>query len=171
MQTYTHAAIGAAVGAMLFPNNFVLQGACAAGAMAPDLVMVPQYLIDVAAGRKPMTVQSKRFILIKELSHSLPLWAITAAVCMLLAVQLWPGFFTAILWAGAVGGLSHLPIDVLTHTSPRFAKEDLGMLWPFKTRLQVGGWDYRKDYGNLTPKPFEVFVLVASLLFFVCRQI
>jgi hypothetical protein len=168
MQTYTHAALGAALGAALFPDNLALQGACAVGAMIPDLVMVPQYLIDVANGRKPMTAQSMRFIMMKELSHSIPLWTV-ATLGTFMATWLWPSHLASIVWASAIGGLSHLPIDVLTHTSPRFAKDDLGMLWPFKTRIRINGWDYRKDYGDLTPKPFEMIILIVSLSFFMWR--
>ena len=166
MRTYTHAVLGAALGAALFPDNSFFQGSFAVGAMIPDLVMVPQYLIDVAVGRKPMTAQSRRFIMMKELSHSIPLWTI-ATLGMFITTWLWPSFLASSVWAITIGGLSHLPVDILTHTSPGFAKDDLGMLWPFKTRLRINGWDYRKDYGDLTPKTFEAIIDILAILIFV----
>lgn len=162
MQTYTHAVLGAALGATLFPDNLILQGSCAIGATIPDIVYMPQYLVDVAIGRKPLTTLSKRLLVIREVSHSIPFWMVAALATFTIS-SIWPNLFTSFGWAVTIGGLTHPPIDVFTHNNPDLGS--YGMLWPFETRLRVGSWDYRKSHGNLTPKPFEVFVLVVFFLF------
>ncbi len=164
MQTYTHAVLGAALGATLFPDNLVLQGSCAVGAMVPDLVYVPQYLIDVAIRRKPLTTLSRRLLTVREVSHSIPFW--TAAVMgMSIVASIWPNFLSAMAWSITIGGLTHPPIDVFTHNDPLLGS--YGMLWPFRIRLRIGSWDYRKSHGDLTPKPFEVLVDCLALFTFV----
>lgn len=162
MQTYTHAAIGAALGAAFFPGDYVAEAALVTASVAPDLVMVPAFLVDKLAGRKPLEYQTEELMVLKEMSHSVVLWSGFLALVWLFGL-------IAPLYAFALGGLAHVVVDVFTHGSgPKenrpFWETDLAFMWPLPLDLRpLGLWEYRKDAGDLTPKAFELFVLIASL--------
>ncbi len=156
MQTYTHIPIGALVGALAFPHDLRLQLACIAASVAPDLVMIPTYLMDRAGGKQPLAQQSKWLLILKECSHSLLL-------CLALAVlALTRG--SDLLSAVSVGWLVHIVVDIFSHGDPRFqVYGDPHYLWPFGSLRAMGVCDYRIAVGQLWPvKPFELAVLIAS---------
>ena len=163
MQPYTHFVIGGALGACLFPNEQILQLSCAVGGVIPDLAAAPQYAIDLIAGRKPMTKQSDRLILLKEISHSLPIW-ILAVIIIIVSKSIWPDFIYQMIMVAMIGWFSHIPVDAISHNNPKFAKEDLTLMWPLGMKMHIGNWDYRYDYGVLKPKPFELFLCVALII-------
>ena len=66
MQTYTHVALGAVFGTLVFLGNHMAQAACIIASAVPDLTMVPQYALDLLAKRQPMTKQSSGLMTTKE---------------------------------------------------------------------------------------------------------
>jgi membrane-bound metal-dependent hydrolase YbcI (DUF457 family) len=164
VQTYTHLAIGAFVGTLLYPHQPLMELAVAAGAIAPDLVMVPQFIFDKMSGREPLAKQSPILKILLGPSHSIPTWAGLAAIGF---------YFSPLLWAFAIGGLfCHIAIDLFTHGDPRLNFQDPPYLWPLPNTIHIGRWDYRIENGRLWPlKPFEQDVLacfgvMAPVLFF-----
>ncbi|MDH3684908.1 MAG: metal-dependent hydrolase, partial [Myxococcales bacterium] len=122
MQTYTHLLIGAALGACLHPSDLVAQGACAAGAMLPDVAQVPSYLLDRSKGRQPLATVRPEVLRAKFAAHSLLVWATLLAVACVVG---WPPFL-----AFCAGGLSHPLVDALTHKEEKYWANDAGFLWP-----------------------------------------
>jgi hypothetical protein len=156
MQTYTHLLIGGAISASLFPHQPLIQAAFIAGSIAPDLVMVPTYVLDKLAGRQPMTDQGKMTIVLKEISHSL---FISIALIFLLKKGSPLNAFGWAMWL-------HIVIDGLTHCD--YGAADQTCMWPFHHRFSklgsvIGIWDYRYGPGILKPKPFELGVDVTCL--------
>ena len=161
MQTYTHLLIGLVTGKALFPDNIWVQGACATGAILPDLVMVPKFALDRIRGKKPMTQQSDRLMAIKEMSHSLPLWVAIGLI------GLFPlGMMQSHVLAFSLGGVSHIATDILSHRDYQYRKYDLTYMWPLPFSLYgFAPWEYRKGHGDLSPKPLEavvIFILVVA---------
>ena len=165
MQTYTHLLIGAALGATLAPDDPVAQGACAAGAMLPDLAQVPSYLIDKLQGRQPLAAVRPEVLRAKFAAHSILVWAV------LLAAALAVGWAPLVLFG--IGGLSHPLVDALTHKDEKYWENDAGFLWPFPLRLAryTGLWEYRIDHGVLRPKPLEAAVGVACIAVWTAVQL
>ena len=170
MQPYTHLAIGAAVAEVFFPGQYPAEAACVIASVAPDFTMVPQYGFDLLAGRTPMIQQSSRLMLVKEIGHSLPLWALLGILSMFLTPPLQP-----IVLAAGIGGLIHCIVDVFTHgTGPKekrpFWDTDVKFMWPTRIDLRpLGLWEYRTGYGVRMPKPFEALVLICCLAFVAWR--
>jgi len=178
MQTFpTHVVAGAWISEIILvgsPQTFtvtevtLLLGAGITGAIAPDLVMVPMFLMDKIRGRQPMTEQGPATMALKELSHSLFVWL----PAMFLVVLLFPrgiigqlGFMFTL--AGLFGGV--LP-DIPTHSEERFKDTDCTFLYPLNSfckhtfgidriRWPNDDWEYRYDHGILWPlKPFELWI-------------
>lgn len=171
MQTYTHAIVGLALGVTFFRNNPVAQLACAATAMVPDLVMVPQFINDRLAGREPLKIQSKFLLFLKEVGHSLVVWAALAALVLWFV----PPELKAIGLAITLGGFSHGFIDVFTHGSgPKETRPywdtDLTFVWPLPFDLRPCGiWEYRHTPPDLVPKLFEMIVILALIAYIANR--
>lgn len=185
MQTFpTHVVAGVWISEMILvysPETFtitegaLLVGAGIAGAIAPDLVMVPMFLMDKVRGKQPMTKQGPDIMALKELSHSIPVWLLA----MLLVIIIFPHGILAQLGfvftlSGLFGGV--LP-DIPTHSEERFKETDCTFLYPansfFKHTLGIDrirwpneNWEYRYDHGILWPlKPFELwfnFILIIT---------
>jgi membrane-bound metal-dependent hydrolase YbcI (DUF457 family) len=161
VQTYTHVAIGVAAAEVCFPGNRMAEAVCIIASAVPDLTMVPQYGFDLLAGRQPMTQQSSRLMLAKEIGHSLPLWALLGLIGTFLPLAL-----GLVVLASAAGGFLHIVVDILTHgTGPKenrpYWNTDTKFMWPTPYDLRpFGVWEYRIDYGTLRPKPFEACVLL-----------
>lgn len=158
MQTYTHMLAGAFIGASFFEGNLLAQAACAIGAVLPDVVQVPKYVLDLVQGRQPLAKVSPRIIRLKNAAHSIVIWVI------LFALALATGVPTII--ALAAGGLSHPLIDCLTHSDEKYRHVEAGFLWPFPLKLAqyTGIWDYRIDHGVLRPKPLEAVVDIVLVI-------
>lgn len=155
MQTYTHASIGALIGLAYFPHQPVAQLLCIGAAVAPDIVMMPTFLLDRMPGRQALTNQPRWLLATKELSHSLPL---SAGMLLIGLHRNWP-----LLIAIGIGWLSHVIIDMLTHGNPCFQENDPHYIWPFGSLRKIGVWDYRIQTGQLWPvRPFELIILVST---------
>ena len=156
MQTYTHLLFGVAAGRLLLPSDTGGQLLAVAGSIAPDLVMIPSYALDVLRGRTPMKVQSPRLIALKELSHSLPFWVMAALVSAGLDWH-----YNLVFCLGVV---FHILIDALTHVE--IGPADPSLLWPLPINLVVytGVWEYRYGPGILRPKPFEAGTCLMLIL-------
>ncbi len=76
MQTYTHLLVGLCIGTLAFRDDSTEILACTAGSTLPDLVMVPLFVLDTLRGRKPLAQQGPALRVLKNLSHSAPLWFI-----------------------------------------------------------------------------------------------
>ena len=158
MQTFTHAVVGVALGSLLFPESPVLTACLVFGSVAPDLVLVPEFIIDKLAGRVPFSGElgfMRKFFL--KPSHSMVLWSLLV----------WLGWIISQpLWVLAIGGVLHLFIDLCSHGDPEMNRRDPPYLWPItKQKLHVGNWEYRIAVGQLWPvKPFEAFVIFVSVL-------
>jgi len=159
LQTYTHLVIGSCLGAALFPHQPLAQCACVVGAISPDLVMVPSYLLDKLQGRTPLGHQSVWLLFAKNVSHHVFLWG----AMILLGYGTW--WFASVLFACGIGGMSHIMTDVLTHGDSRFNEYDCRYLWPIQRRaFNIGRWDYRSGVGTLwPPKPVEGVVLLMCI--------
>lgn len=158
MQTVTHLAIGAFIGAAAFRHQPLAQLACVAASVGPDVVMMPLFALDKLRGRKPLLKQGPLLLVLKELSHSLFL----ALLCLLAGAQSGQVLVTAF----AVGWLAHIVIDVLTHADPEFqALGDPHYIWPVGSLRGFGIWEYRIATGQLWPlKPTERRVLIGCTI-------
>lgn len=167
MQTYTHLLIGGALGSILCPGNYLLQGAIITGSIAPDLVMVPSFALAKLRGEQPMVNQGPMTILLKEISHSLPLTFLIIGALLGLNVS---GLFYGAIFAFTFGMMVHIIIDILTHGKSTPWDADQSCIWPFqkmtgKLGTHFGIWDYRYGPGILRPKPFEAGVCIACIWF------
>jgi hypothetical protein len=170
MQTYTHFAAGLAIARVLFRGPSA-RLACAIASVAPDLSMIPQYIADVRAGRKPMRRESPCTMWLKEVGHSIPLWG-TVTLASLAPIP-----FRSFVFAAGIGGLSHAFIDLLTHgRGPEeerqpYWKTATKFMWPTKIDLRRWGiWEYRYDHGVLRPKPLEAALLIGLLILAESRR-
>jgi hypothetical protein len=127
-----------------------------AGAVLPDVVMVPTFVGDRIAGRIPLSQPSPWLHWLTELSHSLWLWS----AILLAAIRI-----EEMVLIGFAVGLSHVIVDVLTHGDPTFQQSDPRYLWPVADLRGMTKWDYRIVPGKLWPlKPLELKVLLLSAL-------
>jgi hypothetical protein len=164
VQSYTHLAIGATVGAMVFPHLPEVQLACLVGAVAPDVPTALLYGLDRLSGRRPLSHQPKGWILVKNICQNIFLWVAVALTGLTLGLLHWPPSIVAtMLVALGVNGAIHVIVDSFTHGNPELQKEDGWFAWPV-SRWQRVGWDYRINVGQLwPPKTFEKYVLVFCL--------
>ena len=154
---HTHLVVGACIGALVFDHNYAAVVACTTGAVAPDTVMIPPFIVDKLRGWQPLAQQGPLLLLLKNLSHSVPLWMILCIV----------GWYThPLIFALAIGGLSHPLIDMFTHGNPELNEQDSRYFWPVqKNPWNIGTWDYRYRPGDLWPiKPLEKIVLVVCVV-------
>lgn len=161
MQTYTHFAIGSLMAVACYPDNLWGQAAVVAGSVASDFVPAVKYALDKSRDIRPFSHESKRLMILTEISHSLLIWLflgwLAQAVCPWLLAKLLVNAF----W---LGGLSHLAIDALTHADNK--NWTVGMLWPIPGHLPgwIGIWEYRYGNGILRPKPPEAAIFSLSIL-------
>ena len=155
MQTYTHLAIGSALGAALFPHDVTLQALCVTGSIIPDLVMVPNYVMDKLAGKNPLAKRPYWMWIPLEISHSVFLWT-----GLLVAGAKWP-----IALPLGLGGLVHVLIDIGSHADSRIRMHNIWYAWPFFNLQTAGFWDYRWSTQTKLwpPKPFEALVLFVAI--------
>lgn len=173
MQTYTHLGIGAFVGAWVAPGDYVAQFACMVGAVAPDLILVPKFILDKLAGKQPFEEQSDSLLLAKEITNSIPMFSLVFAFLFLIEIcHSWLVlFFSEWILLGAswsfafiLNYLIHLCIDLPTHCGKEYKDTDPSFFWPFKVELDLGIWEYRYGPGVLKPKPFEALVFALTVL-------
>ena len=106
----------------------------------------------------------------KVIGHSLPLWLVGIGIAAYT-----PEHFRSVALAFMLGGCTHSIVDVFTHgTGPKekrpFWDTDLKFMWPFRLDLRpLGLWEYRYDHGVLTPKPFELLVLIACAAYIALK--
>ena len=152
MFVYSHAVVGAALGALVRnTKSAMLWGA--GGGVLPDVPMGVQIGITLLSGHSPWHIKwSSATVTISDALHSLPL-------CSLLLVCGWsrPQFR-----ALALGLVSHSLMDAMTHTvTPDFKAS---YMWPLKWQLGslIGIWEYRRAKDALVPKLPEVILDVAA---------
>jgi membrane-bound metal-dependent hydrolase YbcI (DUF457 family) len=68
----------------------------------------------------------------------------------------------------ALGALSHVLIDGLTHAGKDFIETDTSLVWPLQTVLPklgsvIGVWEYRTSKGSLMPKDVEIAVILTLI--------
>lgn len=152
MQTYTHLGIGIILGKILFPDNWILQGFCAFGAIMPDIPAAIELILNKIKGVKPFAESSENFYLIEDVSHSSSLCTSYFFIAHML--------FNIYFISGVIGISSHIIIDILTHNGKKFYHKtsNILLLSAFELSKYIGIWDYRYDFGVLWPKPFEAIV-------------
>ncbi len=159
MQTYTHLAMGAALGLGLCPDQPLATVAFMVGSVAPDLSMVPAFIWDKLHGRQPLAVQTPMTMFLKNIGHHVGVWGIIAATASIVPTSL-----AAVVLAFGLGGLIHIFVDMPSHNNPKFADTDASYLWPAKNP-RFGSWDYRRGHGVLWPPKWpEGLVLIVSVL-------
>ncbi|MBX4192520.1 metal-dependent hydrolase [Candidatus Parcubacteria bacterium] len=167
MQTYTHGAIGLFLGTLLSRNPLV-QAACAMGAMAPDGFTALKWVWDWIGDKPPLEKQGRLLQFGKHVAHNALLWLALLYVSFVI-VDPPP---STLLYVFALGGLSHLVVDLFTHGDPQFQADDCYYFWPAQYRpWNIGRWDYRITTGSLWPlKTFELVTLGFTLWFVVIYQ-
>lgn len=191
VQTYTHAALGAAIASTVVAANLADQPAAAdwlpesvwvagiylvaiAGAVTPDVPMFVKFLWDKWRGVQLFMEQGPLLMVLKEGSHSLPLWLLAwvwAVSGLVVSHQtpLYPAFLVSALFV-ASGILAGVLPDIPTHSEERFRDTDCTFLWPLPGSLRWPNekWEYRYDHGVVTQvKPFELTLIIGSLAYAV----
>ncbi len=167
MQTYTHFVVGGALGAAVFPHDFVTQLACAAGATFPDIPLVIQFAYDKLKGVPPMSNESRFTVLAKRATHSIAITAIFSFLLVGVAGLLKSKSQVTLTLIFLMGIASHICIDMATHKNGESDAADNCFYWPFSNAKNEGLWDYRIGPGILRPKPFEQGFLGVFVLFWV----
>ena len=180
MQTYTHLAVGAAIGATLFPHDYVAQAGCIVGAASSDVAFALEYASDRIKGLKPFASRPWVIREIGEAAHSVPVLLFFVATVAMDQNSV-PHDIASFLSALSVGWISHILIDMFTHGGDMsqhgkmLAATDVSYLWPLNkidpmVRIQPRVWEYRYDHGVLWPlKPFEQLVLYSSIGYTLIR--
>lgn len=171
MQTYTHLAIGAALGTLAYRNDPLAQLCCVIGAGGSDVGFALEFAAHKFKGLAPMKQKRPRWLReIGEAAHSLPLWfAVLVAIWFSADTRL---FVLAL--AFEVGWISHIVVDVLTHgggkDGKKFSETDVTFMWPLNHISERADLrplaiaEYRIDHGVLWPlKPFEQNTLLACV--------
>ncbi|KKS37680.1 MAG: hypothetical protein UU98_C0012G0027 [Parcubacteria group bacterium GW2011_GWD2_42_14] len=143
------------------------------GAIAPDMIMVPQYVWDKFVKKiQPMTEEGPVTMFLKEVTHSIYTWPVVGLLWSLYFPDgetrvLGSIFFFCALLAGVVP-------DIFTHTEERYLKTDPTFLFPlsklFRIRLRSRNqkFEYRKAHGDLSMKEWEKSLnFWTSVIFFV----
>lgn len=182
-QTFpTHVVAGAWIAEMVLlssPISFtqtesvLIMGAGIVGAVAPDLVMVPMFVMDKIRGRQPMTEQGPVIMALKELSHSIPIWSMMLFVTLFIPRSIYSQVMSMFMVSGLLGGI--LP-DIPTHSEEKYKDTDCTFLYPFngffkwmrgvdRIRWPNDTWEYRYGHGVLWPlKPFELWINVILII-------
>lgn len=169
MQTYTHLLLGSVLARVLFPDQPAAQVACLAGSILPDIVLMPKFALDKIRGKQALAEQGKHLLLIKNIINSWVLWGLFLSwVGFFLSLE-WNNFFGILLVAAvALGGFVHVIVDAFTRKDKRFRETDPTFIWPFQDNLwKIGLWEYRYDHGILKPKPLELAIDIALIIFLV----
>jgi hypothetical protein len=156
MYTYTHALVGFSLGGVL-SKKLSVRLACALGATMPDWYLLYNVGYNLLASGETVIRDMGMFgYYFSHAAHSCLIWA---------ALITWWNFLSGTGRAARaifVGMLSHIGVDMLTHSNPGFAASDAGLAWPLKVQLgQIFGmWDYRYGPGILIPKTPEILLCV-----------
>ena len=180
MQIYTHLVIGASTGALLYPDNPTAQAVCIIGAVTPDVILGPKFVLDKLRGKQAFVEQSAGLLQAIEVVNSIPYGLLGCLLACLFTLK----FPSLTLWTVRVAWLplaffasytGHLVIDALTHSGKEYRDTDPSYLyfWPFwcpKVKLGnvIGIWEYRYGHGILKPKPAETLILSALCTFTAC---
>lgn len=189
MQTFpSHALMGVLVAEVSMTSGLtgsygraVVWSVCFLGAIAPDMVMVPMFLRDKLQGRQPMTKQGPLMMVLKEISHSIPVWlALLGVTISMMNEGAVRDISILFLIAGIVGGV--IP-DIPTHSEERFRETDCTFLYPLGplTKAFIGTdtlrwksdrWEYRIGHGVLWPlksweKYFNYGMVMAIAIFLI----
>src|SRR3989339_96710 len=151
MQTYVHLGVGLVASQVFFSGDSFSQILAVGASLVPDVPAASMFVLDKLRGKQPLKEQSKVFITIQEIAHSLLVWLVS-------------GFW----WPIFIGAYSHLILDWISHSSERFYETDPSMIWPVPCLKMRGFFEYREEQGKLY-SPLEigltiVCVFVAVLL-------
>lgn len=148
MQTYTHLGIGLVASQVFFPEDNLSQALVVGGSLVVDVPSASMYVLDKLRGKEPLKEQSKGFVIINNVFHSLLLW--------LVSIFSWPIF---------IGVYSHLVVDVISHKDERFKETDPTWIWPLSWRIP-GLFEARESHGELY-SPWQIGIFFFCLLVFV----
>jgi len=143
MQTYTHIFCGLVLGEALFPGNNEAKVLAVIGSGVIDIPNSVKFTIDKIRGKKPFAEQSRGFILINNIVHSLFLCLPTI-------------FFLPFF----IGVYSHLMLDWISHKYENGQEINPTMVWPLPGRLN-GLFNY-KSY-----ELFDKASIIFSIIFFL----
>ena len=174
-QTYSHAVIGTLVGSIVAhpltgtTNQLLAVGVCVAGAVAPDLVMMPTFAIHQLLRLPGPVPQGPMLMVLKHLRHHVLPWLALAILGFETQWQ-WHGVALSMLFCVCgINGLLHIGVDVFTHGDTQFNQKDAFYFWPLQQRpFNFGTLDYRRTEGLRWPKPWELaanLVLLAGIVF------
>ena len=147
MQTYVHLSVGLVASQVFFPEDLSFQVLVVGASLVPDVPAVSMFVLDKLRGRQPLKEQSKVFVTVNEIIHSLVVWLIS-------------GFW----WPVFVGAYSHLLLDWVSHSDERFRETDPSMIWPLPWKLR-GFFEYRKEHGKLY-SPIEIGLTIFCVIVF-----
>jgi hypothetical protein len=174
LQTYTHALIGALASYYIAPANYYVLSASVTAAVLPDVPSFIKLIKDRITGSEPFINQSKEFILVKEIFHSIPLFSLLYLLVISFAF-IQTDFSFPVVWIMTllgvflVNAIMHQLNDALTHCGQEFKKDDQTCLWPLKVRLSdyIGFWEYRKRPGCLVPKLPELVIDIVLIIWII----
>jgi hypothetical protein len=168
MQTYTHLLIGLGTAALAIDANtrmeFIVLAPIASGMgqIFPDVPSFIKMMLDIKNGEKPFSNQSKLFIRLKSIFHSIPISLLMLFSFFALSQIFKSSLSISIIGAFIVGLYTHDWIDIFTHSNKKYAKMDQNCLWPFPY-VEINGWDYRKTEVGLAPKWPEAILDIVLL--------
>jgi len=132
---------------IFFPKDVISQLLVIGASVVPDVPVASMLILDKLKGKQPLKEQTKNFIKVNGIFHSLIIWLISG-LC-------WPVF---------VGGYSHLLLDRISHSGEKFREVDPSMLWPLPWKLR-GIFEYRKKHGELF-SPVDIMLTILCILLF-----
>ncbi|MBU3901028.1 hypothetical protein KKF25_00025 [Patescibacteria group bacterium] len=147
-------AVGLAASQLLFPGNNVAQATMVAATVVPDVPAAIQFALDVLKKKRPLVEQSKRFVMVQEVVHSLIVW---------LAVLMLP-------FPVFCGVYSHLFLDFISHSGKEFEKTDPGMLWPIPVKLR-GLFEYRTAGAGGLWTSLDLWISGGAIIVFVVLRL
>lgn len=182
MQTYTHLAVGTAIGGLLAhiapTEQTLVVTATVIGAGMPDVPIAFQMLADMFYHKRAPFSEAHNqpgWMLAKEVSHSHPVFFTLTVLFGFVSVTTYTNLGVPLIMmvTGFLYGVnSHILIDELTHCGKEYKETDQSCFWPLyphviknKASELIGIAEYRLSAGALWPlKPFELVTLVASAI-------
>ena len=163
---WTHFLVGAALGKTVNQHSGWTMLVAGLAATLPDVPFLAQLAINI--WRRLPNKREKNILWLDVLSnaaHSIPVWMTTAAICFVLRNSLPKIPIASLVYAFAIGGLSHAIADVFTHGYNGHFRGDL-YLWPFGYNLgaKLGVCDYRTNGQWAWPKLFEKIIILAAIV-------
>lgn len=154
MQTYTHVAVTALASQFLFSGDNTAQAIMVGASVVPDIPAATQFALDVLNKKQPLAEQSKGFVLVQEICHSLIVWLIAL-------IFPFPAF---------CGIYFHLLLDAISHSGEEFRKTDPGMIWPLPWKVR-GLFEYRTQGHGKLWTPLDIFISSLAIILAVVLRL